>query len=183
MRLSKPTSIALLVLIAGGVARSLPNSVLETSIVEARFRQSDLSELPPLSTRFPGGLWPIPGWALLFATGIVILLPIGAVCAVLAAFYSIVDRALTIWANSPPANQVTIETTSMRLEFGCSIEPVPWEFIAEFVASQMDAVNRGFAASFEREYWSENGDRTRLCYVGFRVLREGEMAIPPRINP
>lgn len=60
---------------------------------------------------------------------------------------------------------------------------MPWEFVAEFAASRVDAVERGFAPVFAREWWwVRNGTaraRERVCYVGTRVVEDGGAAVPP----
>ncbi|KAL6717984.1 hypothetical protein ACLMJK_004069 [Lecanora helva] len=76
-------------------------------------------------------------------------------------------------------NQVVIEAGKLRLEFGCAMQPVPWEFIADFAASQGDAVNRGFAPVFAREWWFDNEKMERLCYAGIRVVEEGGDVVRP----
>lgn len=88
-------------------------------------------------------------------------------------FSNILDSCLDLWAYSPPANQVVIEAGKMRLEFGCSMKPVPWEFIAEYAASRKDATERGFAPGFAKEWWYDNHNRRRLCYAGIRVVPDG----------
>lgn len=72
------------------------------------------------------------------------------------------------------------------MEFGCTLEPVPWEFIAAFAASRRDAVARGFIGVSNNEWWfQKNGTgRTgglpgRLCYVGVGVVEEGRVVVPP----
>lgn len=67
-------------------------------------------------------------------------------------------------------NQVVIEAGKLRLEFGCSSEPVPWDFMYAFVQYKLDAVNRGFAEEFLKEWWHEKDDQSRICYVGFRGI-------------
>lgn len=100
-------------------------------------------------------------------------------------FTQILDNVVTIWANSPPSNQVVLEAGNMRIEFGCTAAPVPLDFIAEFAASHRDAVERGFAPGFTREWWWErsadgNGNgRGRLCYAGLRIVEGGGVAVPP----
>ncbi len=74
---------------------------------------------------------------------------------------------------------MVIEAGNLRLEFGCSMEPVPWDFIEEFARSYRDAVNRGFAPVFARKWWFDNRDRRRLCYAGLRVVPDGGMAVQP----
>lgn len=91
----------------------------------------------------------------------------------------ILDNCINLWAHLPPANQVAIEAGNMRLEFGCSLEPVPWDFIAEWASSRRDAVNRGFAPVYAKEWWFDNNDRERLCYVGIRMVPEGAKAERP----
>lgn len=68
----------------------------------------------------------------------------------------------------------------MRLEFGCTAEPVPWEFILDFSAAHRDAVSRGFAPVFEKAWWFDRTDRSRLCYVGIRVVPDGGVAGRPQ---
>ena len=72
-----------------------------------------------------------------------------------------------------------LEAGNLRIEFGCTKAPVPLDFIAEFAASRRDAVERGFAPAFEREWWWEKEGKRRICYVGMRVVGEGGVAIPP----
>lgn len=61
------------------------------------------------------------------------------------------------------------------------MEPVPLEFVSEFAASQRDAVERGFAPLFVREWWWDRrvAGRGRLCYAGMRVVEDGGVVIPP----
>ncbi len=92
----------------------------------------------------------------------------------------ILDACLNLWAYSPPANQVVIEAGNMRLEFGCSMQPVPWEFIADFAASRRDATARGFAPGYAKEWWYDNKNQQRLCYAAISVVPDGGQAIPPR---
>lgn len=101
-------------------------------------------------------------------------------------FDLILDSALYAWASKPPANQVVLEAGNLRMEFGCTLEPVPWEFIAAFAASQRDAVARGFMGVFDKEWWFQrNGTggagrlTGRLCYVGMRIVEEGRVVVPP----
>ncbi len=94
-------------------------------------------------------------------------------------FRIIIDNLLTVWANSPPSNQVVIEAGNVRIEFGCSVEPVPWEFVREFAVSHRDAVERGFAPLFQREWWWGGNKTGRVCYAGMRVVEEGGVAVPP----
>ena len=72
----------------------------------------------------------------------------------------------------------------MRLEFGCSGGPVPWEFVADFANSQKDAVERGFAVGYKREWWFEKrkgkGKGERVCYAGLRVADVGREVVPPK---
>ena len=60
------------------------------------------------------------------------------------------------------------------------MRPVPMEFIAEFAASKRDAVERGFAPVFAREWWWDGEDRGRACYVGLRYVGDGGAVAPPR---
>ena len=72
-----------------------------------------------------------------------------------------------------------LEAGNMRIEFGCSGEPVPLEFVAEFAASHLDAVERGFAPAFAREWWWDRVGSGRVCYAGIRVVEGGGVAVPP----
>lgn len=101
-------------------------------------------------------------------------------------FNLILNSALYVWASNPPANQVVLEAGNLRMEFGCTLEPVPWEFIAAFAASRRDAVARGFMGVFDKEWWFQrNGTGRagrlagRLCYVGMRIVEEGRVVVPP----
>lgn len=92
----------------------------------------------------------------------------------------ILDAVLNKWAKSPPLNQGVIEAGRLRLEFGCTMtDPVPWEFLEDFVKSKKDAVDRGFAEVRSQEFMFVNGDQSRRCYFGMRMAREGEDIIPP----
>lgn len=67
----------------------------------------------------------------------------------------------------------------MRLEFGCAMQPVPMTFVAEFAISRRDAVDRGFAEVFAKEWWWNGEDRERVCYVGVRYVGEGGTVVAP----
>lgn len=101
-------------------------------------------------------------------------------------FNLILNSALYVWASNPPANQVVLEAGNLRMEFGCTLEPVPWEFVAAFAASRRDAVARGFMWVFDKEWWfQKNGSGGAggipgiLCYVGMRIVEEGRVVVPP----
>lgn len=101
-------------------------------------------------------------------------------------FNLILDRALNAWASKPRANQVVLEAGNLRMEFGCTLEPVPWEFIAAFAESRRDAIARGFMGVFDKEWWfQKNGTGgaselpMRTCYVGMRIVEEGRVVVPP----
>ena len=116
--------------------------------------------------------------AMAIATAIVV-----PIIALTRLFNLILDAALYAWAANPPSNQVVLEAGNLRIEFGCSLEPVPWEFIAWYATSQRDAVARGFMGVFDKEWWFQK-NRTgglpgRLCYVGMRVVEEGRVVVPP----
>ena len=94
-------------------------------------------------------------------------------------YSSIIDSYLDQWARSPPHNQVVIEAGSMRWEFGCTIYPVPWQFVDEYFRSKRDAVDRGFAPVYAKEWYWDKKDRSRFCYAGMRVADEGRRIVPP----
>lgn len=94
-------------------------------------------------------------------------------------FSRIVDECINIWASQVPQNMVVIEAGKMRLEFGCTFEPVPWEFVLDFSASQREAVRRGFAPVYEKEWWFDRTDRSRICYVGIRIAPDNGTVLRP----
>ena len=67
------------------------------------------------------------------------------------------------------------------------MEPVPWEFIADFAASAKDAAERGFAPVSKRQWWwrrgikndAGEGPKSRVCYVVMRVVEDGRVVVPP----
>ena len=100
---------------------------------------------------------------------------------ILAQIYTdIVDNLLDKWASMPPRNQLVIEAGRMRWEFGCTMSPVPWEFIEAYMKSRLDAVNRGFAPAFAKQYWILRSDNKRKCYAGLRIARENSTIVPPK---
>ena len=112
------------------------------------------------------------------------IVPIAATSAALYRLYTeVLDNTLTIWAKKPPLNQVVVEFGAFRLEFGCSMQPVPWEFITQFADSTRDCVNRGFSVNFERQWWYEKANSSRICYAGLRTVAEGQTIQPPRSTP
>ena len=93
----------------------------------------------------------------------------------------ILDALLDIWAQTPPRNQVVIEAGSVRWEFGCTvIEPVPWESIRDYYTHKRDAVDRGFAPGYEKQWYFINEDRNRRCYVAMRIADVGKTIVPPK---
>ena len=117
----------------------------------------------------------------LFEPAIVVGVSVVVTCLIMIVrlFNGILDACLNLWAYSPPANQVVIEAGNMRLEFGCSMQPVPWEFIAEFAASRRNATARGFAPGYAKEWWYDNQNQNRLFYAAIRVVPDGGQAIRP----
>ena len=125
---------------------------------------------------------PFIGAHILLKPVVVVLVPAISVAAFLVLrniFTKIADLALTVWASFPPYNQVVIEAGMMRLEFGCAMQPVPMTFVAEFAISRRDAVDRGFAEVFAKEWWWNGEDRERVCYVGVRYVGEGGTVVAP----
>ena len=112
------------------------------------------------------------------AVGFLISL-VAAFAVLVRVFSEIIENCLTIWAMSLPRNQVVIEAGTLRMEFGCSMQPVPWEFIAEFAESQKRAVDRGFAPLFARLWRFDNTNSQRFCYVGLRIVVKGGEVVPP----
>lgn len=94
-------------------------------------------------------------------------------------YNTILDWSLDTWASSTLKNQVVIEAGSLRWEFGCTIYPTPKSFIEEYTKSKLDAVNRGFAPLFAKEWWFMKSDKTRYCYAGMRIGRDDEIIVPP----
>ena len=84
-------------------------------------------------------------------------------------------------AKRPDMNQLVIEAGHLRWEFGCTMtEPVPIEFLENYFQSRRDAIERGFASVYSKEWWSERGEgNKRLCYAGMRVVGEGGVVVPP----
>ena len=95
-------------------------------------------------------------------------------------YNNILNNLLDKWASMPPQNQLVIEAGSLRWEFGCTLAPVPWEFIEAYMKSKLDAVNRGFASAFAKQYWILRSDNKRICYAGFRIARENSAVILPK---
>ncbi|KAI4230664.1 MAG: hypothetical protein LQ349_006113 [Xanthoria aureola] len=84
-------------------------------------------------------------------------------------------------ARRPEMNQLVIEAGHLRWEFGCTMtEPLPIEFLEKYFQSRRDAIERGFASVYSKEWWSERGEgNTRLCFAGMRVVGEGGVVVPP----
>ncbi len=192
MRLRRLFHTSLLLLINAQKVLSIPASTTRLALIEAHNPQVHPRSLPqqtPVSLALQPRIPPhyaYAGWTMaLFDQHLVALSIAGvigayAALAILVRLYSnILDNCLSNWASSPPRNQVVIEAGNLRLEFGCSMEPVPWDFIEEFARSYRDAVNRGFAPVFARKWWFDNRDRRRLCYAGLRVVPDGGMAVQP----
>ena len=95
-------------------------------------------------------------------------------------YTNILNNLLDKWASIPPRNQLVIEAGSLRWEFGCTMTPVPWQFIEEYLKSRLDAVNRGFAPAFAKQYWILRSDNKRKCYAGLRIARENITTISPQ---
>ena len=91
----------------------------------------------------------------------------------------ILDHLLNMWSHNPTANLVVIEAGTLRFELGCTVQPVPWEWIEEMLISKRDAVNRGFAPAYSNEWWFNNTNHRRLCYAGFRIIPKGVQVVPP----
>ncbi|KAL9030030.1 MAG: hypothetical protein Q9196_001804 [Gyalolechia fulgens] len=95
-------------------------------------------------------------------------------------FYNkILDTVLDAWAKSPPYNQFVVEAGGMRWEFGCTVHPIPQQFLEEYYRSKRDAVKRGFAPGYATEWWFARDDRARRCYAGQRIVAEGGEIVPP----
>lgn len=94
-------------------------------------------------------------------------------------YLNILELVVTVWLESQPMNQIVLRYGNLRLEFGCSTEPVPWEFIKDFARSEADAVRRGFTTGWDKQYWHHKADQTRTCYVAL-ALGLGESMVTPR---
>ena len=96
-------------------------------------------------------------------------------------YKGILDRLLDTWASTgPPGNQIVIEAGDLRWEIGCSVGGAAmWEFLEEYAEMKLDAVNRGFAEIYAKEWYLSKKDGTRYCYAGMRLAREGETVVPP----
>lgn len=104
---------------------------------------------------------------------------LGALRGLVMIYKTILDGLLVNWASSTLKNQVIIEAGSLRWEFECTVYPIPNSFIEEYTKSKLDAVNRGFAPLFAKEWWFMKSDKTRYCYAGMRIGRDGEIIVPP----
>jgi len=166
---------------------SLPCSIKSLALAEPNGAQRSPQ---PLSTQEKSIQARMPaGWRFGLSNGeLAVILPIvivsvssivASLAIIVRLLSNILDNCLNFWAYSPPANQVVIEAGDMRLEFGCSMEPVPWDFIAEFSRSRRDATNRGFAPGYTKEWWFNNQDQKRLCYARIRVVPDGGKAVRP----
>ena len=94
-------------------------------------------------------------------------------------YRTILDGLLDNWASNTLKNQVVIEAGSLRWEFGCTVSPIPKSFMEEYTKSKLDAVNRGFAPLFAKEWWLMKSDKKRYCYAGMRIGRDDEIIVPP----
>lgn len=95
-------------------------------------------------------------------------------------YKSILDSLRDWVIRSPPLGQIHIEAGSLRWELGCTVEgPMFWEFVEDYTKSKLDAVNRGFAEVYAKEWYFSTSDRKRICYAGMRLAREGETTVPP----
>lgn len=94
-------------------------------------------------------------------------------------FDSVRDTIIDTLAKSPPYNQLVVEAGSLRWEFGCSVQPIPLSFMEEYWQSKRDAINRGFAPVYAREWWWDSVDRSISCYAGMRIVGEGGVVVPP----
>ncbi|KAL8735416.1 MAG: hypothetical protein Q9166_000962 [cf. Caloplaca sp. 2 TL-2023] len=104
-------------------------------------------------------------------------------CTILATLYSkILDSVLNSWAQSPGKNQLVIEAGKLRWEFGCTVYPIPQRFLEEYYGSKRDAVKRGFAPVYAREWFWDKADVGRQCYAGMRIVEKGRDAVPPDLG-
>ena len=95
-------------------------------------------------------------------------------------YINILNNLLDKWASMPQGNQLVIEAGRLRWEFACTLTPVPREFIEAYIKSRVDAVNRGFAPAFAKQYWILRSDNRRKCYAGLRIARENSTIVPPK---
>lgn len=97
-------------------------------------------------------------------------------------YQKILDTLLDAWAEIPGRNQMVVEAGNLRWEFGCTITPIPYQFLKEYYESKRDAVGRGFMPVYEREWVFNRTDRGRYCFAGMRVREEGVYVIPPDVG-
>lgn len=56
------------------------------------------------------------------------------------------------------------------------------EFISEWSHDRREAIDRGFAPVYAREWWFDSRNRTRRCCVGIRMVPEGGIAEIPDLE-
>ncbi|KAL8915369.1 MAG: hypothetical protein Q9171_000239 [Xanthocarpia ochracea] len=126
-------------------------------------------------------------WRPQFERATLALIGITATPLVFAIVVTIYDKILNTlldqWARSPGKNQVVIEAGSLRWEFGCTIAPIPQLFLEEYFDSKRDALSRGFAPAYAREWFWDRTDRNRRCYAGMRVADDVNLRRPIRQRP
>lgn len=105
-----------------------------------------------------------------------------AAATILDFYLNLLDLVITVWSEQEPLNQIVIRYGIIRLEIGCSTEPVPWEFIENFAISEAEAVRRGFTMGWDKQYWHHKKDTSRTCYValafGFGFAKVDDDAPP-----
>ncbi|KAL8847172.1 MAG: hypothetical protein Q9221_007773 [Calogaya cf. arnoldii] len=95
-------------------------------------------------------------------------------------YQKIIDSLLEAVALSPGSNQLVIEYGRVRFEFGCTMTPIPKEFLVEYFESKRDAVRRGFAVGYEREWvFNRRWERGWYCYAGERMAEVGREVMEP----
>lgn len=190
MHLRIPIIVSLCLLLRMQVALLLPPSTETLTIAESavdlhppHLTAVQQSSLRPRVPPFAIMTWQIEYFV--YQIQVVVAVSVGSVLA----YYGltamdrimsdIIEDCLTTWAGIPSRNQVVVEAGNMRLEFGCATEPVMVEFIHDWAHSRRDAIRRGFAPVYAKEWWFDGRNRTRRCYVGIRMVPDGGTAEKP----
>lgn len=163
-------------------------SVLTSSTTSMQSNECDTSCIQTLEQPHYNAIsprQPLPGAALhpRFERATLVVVSLAATPILYSIAKAIYDKTseslLDAWARSPGVNQLVVEAGNLRWEFGCTVQPIPQLFLEEYYWGKRDAMKRGFAPVYAREWFFNRTDRSRLCYAGMRVVNEGGTAVPP----